>query len=54
MEKQYKVREVANIYGVSVQAVYKWINEGKIKCTETPGGEKRIPETELKRIMEVK
>ena len=52
MERQYKISEVAKIYGVTVQAVYKWINEGKVKITETPGGEKRIPASQLK--MEVK
>ena len=49
MEKLYKIREVAAMYGVSVQAVYKWINEGKLKTTQTPSGEKRIPERELKK-----
>jgi excisionase family DNA binding protein len=52
MSKLLKVRDVAAYYGVSVQAVYKWINEGKISTTETPGGEKRIEEEELQKISE--
>ena len=35
MERQYKISEVANIYGVTVQAVYKWIRQDKIKLTES-------------------
>jgi hypothetical protein len=31
---------------------HKWINEGKISTTETPGGEKRIEEEELQKISE--
>jgi len=49
MSKLLKIRDVALYYGVSVQAVYKWIKEGKVKVTETPGGEKRISESELKK-----
>jgi len=52
MSKLLKVRDVAAYYGVSVQAVYKWINEGKISTTATPGGEKRIEEEELQKISE--
>ena len=54
MEKQWKISDVAKFYGISNQAVYKWVNEGKIKTTTTPGGEKRIPESELMRFTEAK
>jgi len=49
MSKLYKIIEVAEHYKVSRQAVYKWIQLGKIKTIKTPGGETRIPETELKK-----
>ena len=51
MEKLYTIKEVAVYFQVSVQAVYKWINENKINVTTTPGGEKRIKESEIKRIL---
>ena len=51
MEKLYTIKEVSEYFKVTVQAVYKWINEDKINVTCTPGGEKRIKESELKRII---
>jgi excisionase family DNA binding protein len=43
------VAEVAGIYQVTPQAVYKWIREDKIESTSTPGGGKlRIPKSALR------
>ena len=51
MEKLYTVQETANIFGVSKQTVHNWKAKGKIKTTATPGGELRIRESELQRIL---
>ena len=37
------VAEVAARYAVTPQAVYKWIQKGKIAAEETPGGSYRVP-----------
>ena len=54
LEKLFKIQEVAEYFKVSRNAVYKWINEGKLKTVETPGGETRITESEIKRILEAR
>lgn len=50
MEKTFTVTEVAGIFKVSRNAVYKWIQEGKINTSKTPGGQVRILESEIVRI----
>lgn len=45
----YKVSDIARIFDVTPQAVYKWINEGKVKAVEV-GGRKRISALELDRL----
>lgn len=50
-EKLYTVAEIAEYFKVTSQAVHMWIVRKKINCICTPGGEKRITESELKRIL---
>jgi excisionase family DNA binding protein len=49
--KFYKISEVAEMFGVSRQAVYKWINENKIKSVTTPAGTKRITQEEIDKLI---
>ena len=49
MEKQYTVKEVCNLLGVTRQCIYQWKSLGKIKFNRV-NGRPRIPESELKRI----
>ncbi len=51
MEKHYTLSEAAEILGVHPHTIRKWEWAGKIKCVRTPGGRRRIPESELKRIL---
>jgi excisionase family DNA binding protein len=37
------VGDVAARYGVTTQAVYKWLRDGRIEATRGPGGSWRIP-----------
>jgi excisionase family DNA binding protein len=39
VDMHYSVKELADLYGLTDQAVYKWIREGKIEFFEvtTPG-----------------
>lgn len=41
-EQHLTVAQVASRYGVTPQAVYKWIHAGKIEAEETPGGSYRV------------
>ena len=50
-EKLYTVAEIAEYFKVTAQAVHMWIVRGKINAISTPGGEKRITESELKRVL---
>ena len=54
MEGFLTVTQTAKEFGVTRQAVTKWIAENKIKYTQLPGGQYRIPISEIKKIKEVK
>ena len=45
------MREAAKILGVSVRTIQRWDKSGKIKCIRTPGGKRRVPESEIRRIL---
>lgn len=45
----YKVAEVARVFEVTPQAVYKWISEGKVKAIDL-NGRKRIARNEVERM----
>ena len=51
MEKQYTVKEVAEILSMAEITIRQWIQHGKIKSNKI-GNSRRIPESELKRILE--
>lgn len=46
-EKQYTVKEISEHFRVSRQAVYEWINDGKLRAIKL-GERVRIPESALK------
>ncbi|MGC9020285.1 MAG: IS607 family transposase [Candidatus Methanodesulfokora sp.] len=54
MEKHYTMKEASRILGVSVRRLQIWDKEGKIRCVRTPGGRRRIPESELKRLLGIR
>ncbi len=54
MERHYTLKEASKILGVSVKTLQLWDKEGKIRCIRTPGGRRRIPESEIKRILGLK
>ena len=41
--------QVAARYGVTPQAVYKWIKEGRVSAEQTPGGSWRLPAEQFER-----
>lgn len=50
-EKLYTVKEVAEYFKVKVSAVHNWIARGNMNAVTTPGGERRVTDTEIKRII---
>jgi excisionase family DNA binding protein len=46
----YKVSEVARIFGVTPQAVYKWIDEEKVKAVRLGNRATRISTAEVDRL----
>lgn len=51
MRKLYPMHEAVKILGVSLKTLQRWDNDGKIKAIRTPGGRRRIPESEIKRLL---
>lgn len=47
-EAYLTVAQVAARYGVTPQAVYKWVHSGKISADERPGGSFRIPAAQFR------
>jgi excisionase family DNA binding protein len=51
MTKVYSVGEFADELGVHRETVKKWCREDQIQYSRTPGGHRRIPHTELQRLV---
>mgnify|MGYP001772538944 FL=1 len=51
MEKLYSMKVASEMLGVNVRTVQRWDEEGKIHCVRTVGGKRRVPESEIKRIL---
>ena len=54
MEKLYRLGEAAKILGVSVSTLRRWDMEGRIRLVRTPGGQRRVPESEIKRLLHLR
>ena len=46
----YTPKDLATTFGITVQAVYKWVRQGRVKAIKV-GHEWRISESEYHRIM---
>lgn len=51
MEETYRIGEAAEILGVRVETVRRWEREGKITASRTPGGQRRIPASDVARLL---
>lgn len=45
-----KPKEAAQLAGVSIVTIKRWIYEGKVKSVQTAGGHHRVPRREIERI----
>ena len=50
MEKLYTIKEAKELLGVQTHTIQIWDKKGKIRVIRTPGGRRRIPESEILRI----
>lgn len=53
VEEYLRLIEASRILGVSVDTLRKWDRLGKIKTIKTPGGHRRIPLSEIRRILHI-
>ena len=51
MERLYSMKEASKLLGVHIRTIQKWDKAGKIRCVRTVGGKRRVPESEIKRIL---
>jgi len=51
MEKLYTLKEARRLLGVTTRTIQRWDKEGKIRVVRTVGGRRRVPESEIKRIL---
>jgi putative resolvase len=54
MEKSYTPREASVILGVSVHTIQVWDRQGRINCFRLPSGRRRVPESEVRRLLNIK
>ena len=50
-EESYRVGEAAEVLGVRVETLRRWERDGKLTTERTPGGQRRIPASELARLL---
>ena len=51
MERLYRTGEASRLLGVHPMTLRRWIKSGKVKAKRTIGGEYRIPEGEVRRLL---
>lgn len=50
-EKHIRLSEAAEMLGISVQTLRVWNNEGKIYMIRTFGNQRRVPVSEVERVL---
>ena len=49
-ERLYTLKEACLLLGLHPRTIQKWDKQGKIRIVRTPGGRRRIPESEIRRL----
>jgi molybdopterin-binding protein len=47
----YRIGEAAELLGVRVETLRRWERDGKLRTTRTSGGQRRVPATEVARLI---
>ena len=53
MEKHLTISKAAELLGVTPKTIRIWDADGKINTARTPGNQRRIPESEVERLLTV-
>ncbi|MDG6988753.1 MAG: IS607 family transposase [Nitrososphaerota archaeon] len=53
MERSYSPKKAGEILGVTTHTIQVWDRQGKMKCLRLPTGRRRVPESEIRRLMNV-
>lgn len=51
MEETYRIGEAAEVLGVRVETLRRWERAGKLRTERTGGGQRRIPSSEVARLL---
>ncbi|MFQ6067247.1 MAG: IS607 family transposase [bacterium] len=51
MERHYTPKQACEILGISLRTLQEMDRRGKIQCIRTAGGRRRIPESEIQRLL---
>jgi molybdopterin-binding protein len=51
MADNYRIGEAARTLGVRVETLRRWERDGRLETTRTPGGQRRVPATEVARLL---
>ena len=51
-ESMLAMRDAARALGVTVRTLQRWDGDGKIRCVRTAGGHRRVPESEVLRLLD--
>ena len=51
MEKLYTVNQVAEMFSVHPNTIWRWVREGKLKSIKLSNGKTRFSESELKKYI---
>jgi molybdopterin-binding protein len=51
MADTYRIGEAAEILGVRVETLRRWEREGKLSTERTSGGQRRVPASEVARLL---
>ena len=51
MADTYRIGEAAEILGVRVETLRRWEREGKLTTSRTSGGQRRVPASEVARLL---
>ena len=51
MERYLRLKEIEKIYGITAATIRRWEKVGLLKTIRTPGGQRRVPESEIRRVL---
>ena len=50
-DRGYRIGEAAETLGVRIETLRRWERDGKLKTTRTSGGQRRVPPSEVARLI---